>query len=136
MRNGLTVVLMLIVTIYLQGAIEAHAEEPVAKLRRSYKEVGNQYFCETEAECSSLVFNVYTVPEINAMRDDLEDQMDSLTRQGGIVDQKINSAERRLMNRINSVLNAKDNELVQIKQTMQKQIDDLKSELENLKRTK
>ncbi len=134
MRKTITVIFMLVVSIFLLQVLEAYSEEPVVKLRRSYKEVANQFFCETEAECNSLLFDVYTVQEIDIMRYNLQDQIDSLTKKGGIVDQKINSAEFRLTSRINHILDAKKDELLQITQAMQKQIDELKSQLENLKR--
>jgi len=157
MRKGLAVVFLLIVNIFLLDAIKSVAAEQVVKLRRSYSEVSNQVFCQSEAACNSSLFEVYTVQETNAMMDDLKAQIDSVAKQAGNVDQKINAAESRMKGQVTRVLDtmpqlllsdqARDairtavmsveqEELSQIRRDMQKQIDELKRQIEKLKRTK
>ncbi|HET6419313.1 MAG TPA: hypothetical protein VFG19_04100 [Geobacteraceae bacterium] len=157
MRKELAVVFLLIVNIFLLDAIKSVAAEQVVKLRRSYSEVSNQVFCQSEAACNSSLFEVYTVQETNAMMDDLKAQIDSVAKQAGNVDQKINAAESRMKGQVTRVLDtmpqlllsdqARDairtavmsveqEELSQIRRDMQKQIDELKRQIEKLKRTK
>lgn len=146
---------MAVMAILLPDTNGVHAAEQVVKLRRSYSEVSNQVFCQSEAACNSFLFEVYTVQETNAMRDDLKGQIDSFTKQGGVVDQKINAAESRLMGQVKhvldampqlllseqakdaiktAVLNAEKDELNQIRHDMQGQIDELKKQIESLKK--
>lgn len=157
MRRGLIIVLMAVFATVLPDTSEVHAAEQVVKLRRSYSEVSNQVFCESDAACNNSLFEVYTVQETNVMRDDLRGQIDSFTRQGGIVDQKINNAESRLMVQVkhvldsipqimvseqtrealkSAVLSVEREELDRIRHDMQVQIDDLKKQIEILKRRK
>ncbi len=155
MRKGLIVICMVIVSILLLDAIKVYATEQVVKLRRSYSELSNQVFCESDAVCNSFLFEVYTVQETNAMGDDLKGQIASIAKQGGIVDQKISAAESRLMGQLKhsfdampqllsseqakdviktTVMNVEKDELNQIRHDMQRQIDELKSQIEKLKK--
>ncbi len=157
MRKGLTAAFMLVASIFFLDAIEAYPVEQVVQLRRSYKEVGNQNFCESEAACNSSLFEVYTAQEMNGMMDQLNGRIDSVARQVGTVDQKINAAESRITAQVRHVLDtmpqlllsdqARDaiqsavmsvekDELSKIRRDMQKQIDELKRQIENLKRNK
>jgi hypothetical protein len=157
MRKGLIIVFMAIAGILFPGTNGVHAIEQVVKLRRSYHELSNQVFCDGEAVCNDFLFDVYTVQEMNAIRDDLKGQIDATTRQGGIVDQRINAAEARLRDQLKhsldaipqivlseqtkdaiktAVLDAEKDELNQIRRDIQGQIDELKSQIEKLKRIK
>lgn len=157
MRKGLAPIFLLIVNILLLDAIQAGAAEQVVKLRRSYSEVSNQVFCQTEAACNSSLFEVYTVQETNVMWEDLKAHIDSVAKQVGSVDQKINAAESRMMGQVTRALDAmpqlllsdqardairtavvsvEKDELSQIRRDMQKQIDELKRQIEKLKGSK
>ncbi len=128
MRKGLAVFRLIIVFLAFVGILLLYANgvqaaEQVVKLRRSYQEVSNQVFCEGEAACNDSLFYVYTVQETNAIRDELKSQIDAATRQGGIVDQRINAAEDRLRDELNRV-----------RRDFQGQIDELKRQIEKLKK--
>ena len=97
-------------------------------------------------QCAAAT-SVYTVDEVNGIRDDLKGQIDSTVKDGGLVDQRVGAAESRLKQQIETSLNGLPQRLLseeakksiqdaltgemkasleQIRKDLQSQIDELK----------